>query len=105
MIALHARATVGFTRLMIEKPFGRDLSSFDELNALTAHHFDESQLFRIDHYLGKEVLLNISTLRLALELGVGFGVGVGVGFGDGLRVVIMGGFGLGLGLGLGLGSG
>ena len=55
----------GFTRLMIEKPFGRDSASFEALDALTARHFDESQLFRIDHYLGKEVLLNISTLRWA----------------------------------------
>lgn len=64
MISRAARsAEGGFTRLMIEKPFGRDSASFDELNQLTAAHFDESQLFRLDHYLGKEVILNISTLR------------------------------------------
>ncbi|KAL1518598.1 hypothetical protein AB1Y20_002886 [Prymnesium parvum] len=66
MISQHARAERGaFTRLMIEKPFGRDLQTFHELNQLTARHFEETQLFRIDHYLGKEVLLNISTLRWA----------------------------------------
>jgi glucose-6-phosphate 1-dehydrogenase len=55
----------GFTRLMIEKPFGRDSASFDALDALTARHFDEAQLFRLDHYLGKEIVLNIPTLRWA----------------------------------------
>eukprot|EP00966_Prymnesium_polylepis_P138942 3210705-Prymnesium_polylepis.1 len=66
MLARSCRAAEGgFTRLMIEKPFGRDSTSFDELNQLTARHFKETQLFRIDHYLGKEVLLNISTLRWA----------------------------------------
>ncbi len=66
MISRHCRASSGgFTRLMIEKPFGRDSVSFEELNALTAKHFEESQLYRIDHYLGKEIILNISTLRWA----------------------------------------
>jgi len=69
MISRHARAPVmargGFTRLMIEKPFGRDSASFEQLNQLTAAHFRESQLFRVDHYLGKEILLNIPTLRWA----------------------------------------
>ena len=50
---------------MIEKPFGRDSASFAALDALTARHFDEDQLFRVDHYLGKEILLNIPTLRWA----------------------------------------
>jgi hypothetical protein len=40
---------------MIEKPFGRDSATFDELNQLTAKHFSETQLYRLDHYLGKEV--------------------------------------------------
>ena len=62
MISKHARAAAGFTRLMIEKPFGRDSQTFDALNALTSNHFDESQLFRLDHYLGKEVLPNTLTL-------------------------------------------
>ena len=66
MISRAARAPRGgFTRLMIEKPFGRDSASFAALDALTARHFDENQLFRVDHYLGKEILLNIPTLRWA----------------------------------------
>ena len=56
MISEHARAASGFTRLMIEKPFGRDSPTFNALNALTSRHFSENQLFRLDHYLGKEVL-------------------------------------------------
>ena len=66
MISHSSRAPAGgFTRLMIEKPFGRDSETFEALNQLTAQHFRENQLFRIDHYLGKEILLNISTLRWA----------------------------------------
>jgi len=68
MISQHARATAGFTRLMIEKPFGRDSPTFDALNALTSNHFEESQLFRLDHYLGKEVILNIASLRWANQI-------------------------------------
>ena len=56
------RAASGFTRLMIEKPFGRDSPTFNVLNALTSNHFKESQLFRLDHYLGKEVTLNTASL-------------------------------------------
>ena len=69
MIDEHARATEpGFTRLMIEKPFGRDSESFEELNQKTASCFHETQLYRLDHYLGKEVILNISTLRWANQV-------------------------------------
>lgn len=53
---------------MIEKPFGKDTETFEELNAMTAKHFDEAQLFRLDHYLGKEVILNIATLRWANQV-------------------------------------
>ena len=64
MISSKARAVAGgYTRLMIEKPFGRDSESFDALNLLTAQHFDESQLFRLDHYLGKEVGLLLAFAR------------------------------------------
>ena len=63
MISMHVRSASGFTRLMIEKPFGRDSPTFDALNALTSRHFSESQLFRLDHYLGKEVIQNMMTLR------------------------------------------
>jgi glucose-6-phosphate 1-dehydrogenase len=55
----------GWTRLVIEKPFGRDLQSARELNALAHAHFHESQLYRIDHYLGKETVQNLLVFRFA----------------------------------------
>jgi glucose-6-phosphate 1-dehydrogenase len=59
------RTTKGWTRLIVEKPFGSDLASARELNALLAEHFDESEVFRIDHYLGKETVQNMNALRFA----------------------------------------
>ena len=53
------------TRLLIEKPFGHDLDSALGLNAETHSAFEESQLFRIDHYLGKETVQNLQVLRFA----------------------------------------
>ncbi|MBI3726430.1 glucose-6-phosphate dehydrogenase [bacterium] len=50
-------------RLIIEKPFGRDLQTSRELNRLAADSLDESQLFRIDHYLGKETVQNLLVFR------------------------------------------
>lgn len=50
-------------RLMIEKPIGHDEDSARELNTLLTSHFREDQLFRLDHYLGKETLQNILTFR------------------------------------------
>ena len=55
----------GWTRLVIEKPFGRDLISAQRLNRLAHHHFDETQIYRIDHYLGKETVQNILVFRFA----------------------------------------
>jgi glucose-6-phosphate 1-dehydrogenase len=55
----------GFSRVIIEKPFGRDLDSARALNALVAEELDESQTFRIDHYLGKETVQNIMVFRFA----------------------------------------
>jgi glucose-6-phosphate 1-dehydrogenase len=55
----------GWTRLIVEKPFGHDLESAQELNALLHKHFDESEIFRIDHYLGKETVQNMLALRFA----------------------------------------
>jgi glucose-6-phosphate 1-dehydrogenase len=55
----------GWTRLVIEKPFGRDLGSAGELNALVHRHFDERQIYRIDHYLGKETVRNLLAFRFA----------------------------------------
>ena len=59
------RAKNGWNRLVIEKPFGHDLESAQELNALLAKEFDESEVFRIDHYLGKETVQNMLALRFA----------------------------------------
>lgn len=54
-----------FRRLIIEKPFGADLDSARELNTLIHSYFDESQVFRIDHFLGKETVQNLMVLRFA----------------------------------------
>jgi glucose-6-phosphate 1-dehydrogenase len=59
---------VPFTRVMIEKPFGRDLESARELNAMAAEFVSEEQIYRIDHYLGKETVQNILVLRFANSL-------------------------------------
>ncbi len=53
----------GYTRIVVEKPFGRDLATARALNASLAAHFREEQIFRIDHYLGKETVQNIMLLR------------------------------------------
>jgi glucose-6-phosphate 1-dehydrogenase len=55
-------------RLVIEKPFGRDLASARELNRALTGIFQESQIFRIDHYLGKETVQNILAFRFANTL-------------------------------------
>jgi glucose-6-phosphate 1-dehydrogenase len=54
-----------FTRVIIEKPFGRDLESAKELNKVAVTTFRERQVFRIDHYLGKETVQNLLVLRFA----------------------------------------
>ena len=51
------------TRIVVEKPFGHDLASAKALNADLAAHFDESQIYRIDHYLGKETVQNLMAVR------------------------------------------
>ncbi|EDM81878.1 glycoside hydrolase family 2, sugar binding protein [Plesiocystis pacifica SIR-1] len=53
------------TRLVIEKPIGHDSASAERINADVARHFDEGQVFRIDHYLGKETVQNLLALRFA----------------------------------------
>lgn len=55
----------GWRRLIIEKPFGTDLASAQELNKIVHKHLDESQIYRIDHYLGKETAQNILFFRFA----------------------------------------
>jgi glucose-6-phosphate 1-dehydrogenase len=59
------RRTTGWVRLIIEKPFGRDLTSARELNERLAAHFTEDEVFRIDHYLGKDTVQNLLALRFA----------------------------------------
>src|SRR5262249_10105120 len=59
------RSATGWTRLIVEKPFGHDLASARELNSLLWKHFDEQEIFRIDHYLGKETVQNMNALRFA----------------------------------------
>ena len=54
----------GWTRLVVEKPFGQDLASARELNELVHEHFREDQIYRIDHYLGKETVQNLLVFRL-----------------------------------------
>jgi len=59
------RDTAGWTRLIIEKPFGRDVASARELNEQLRAYFSEEEIFRIDHYLGKETVQNLLALRFA----------------------------------------
>ncbi|HET9481490.1 MAG TPA: glucose-6-phosphate dehydrogenase, partial [Candidatus Polarisedimenticolia bacterium] len=55
----------GWRRVIVEKPFGTDLASARELNLAIHQHFDENQVFRIDHYLGKETVQNLLVFRFA----------------------------------------
>ncbi|HLP16037.1 MAG TPA: glucose-6-phosphate dehydrogenase [Bacteroidota bacterium] len=57
-----------WTRIVVEKPIGHDLDSARALNAILAANFKESQIFRIDHYLGKETVQNILAFRFANPL-------------------------------------
>jgi glucose-6-phosphate 1-dehydrogenase len=54
-----------WSRIVVEKPFGRDLASARALNAALAQHFTEAQIYRIDHYLGKETVQNLMAVRFA----------------------------------------
>ena len=53
------------SRIVVEKPFGRDLETARALNATLARHFSERQIYRIDHYLGKETVQNLMAVRFA----------------------------------------
>src|SRR5206468_6687972 len=52
-----------WVRIIIEKPFGRDLASARELNEIVHNVFEEQQVYRIDHYLGKETVRNLLVFR------------------------------------------
>jgi len=54
-----------YARVIVEKPVGRDLTSARAINEVTGRVFDESQIFRIDHYLGKETVQNLMVVRFA----------------------------------------
>ncbi|MEZ5543468.1 MAG: glucose-6-phosphate dehydrogenase [Pseudomonadota bacterium] len=53
------------SRIVVEKPLGSDLASFQEINGVLTRHFHENQIYRIDHFLGKETVQNILALRFA----------------------------------------
>ncbi|HVN44068.1 MAG TPA: glucose-6-phosphate dehydrogenase [Steroidobacteraceae bacterium] len=62
---LSATGSSAGARIVVEKPFGRDLASARELNRTLHEHFPESSIFRIDHYLGKEAVQNLLYFRFA----------------------------------------
>lgn len=69
-IALHLKSdgltdVKGYKRLVIEKPFGHNLESAKELNKQIRTAFSENEIYRIDHYLGKEMVRNIEVIRFA----------------------------------------
>ena len=66
--SVHVCSDVKRARIVVEKPFGHDLESAREMNKLLANIFAEEQIFRIDHYLGKETVQNILALRFANAL-------------------------------------
>ncbi len=57
-----------FSRIVVEKPFGHDLDSAVAMNKMLSEYFEEDQIYRIDHYLGKETVQNILALRFANAL-------------------------------------
>ncbi|MDX2052451.1 MAG: glucose-6-phosphate dehydrogenase [Polyangiaceae bacterium] len=63
--AVGLNRSLGFTRIVVEKPFGTDLESARGLNHMLHRHFDENQIYRIDHYLGKDTVQNLLVFRFA----------------------------------------
>ncbi|WP_050615673.1 glucose-6-phosphate dehydrogenase [Bacillus testis] len=57
--------TKGYKRVIIEKPFGHDFESAQELNNMIRNSFEEDEIYRIDHYLGKEMVQNIEVIRFS----------------------------------------
>ncbi|MEO0559806.1 MAG: glucose-6-phosphate dehydrogenase [Bacteroidota bacterium] len=64
----HVADDAPWTRLVIEKPFGHDLASAQALNKVVHEHFHENQVYRIDHYLGKDTVQNLLVFRFANAL-------------------------------------
>ena len=69
-VVIEGLSRVGLDRgrVVVEKPFGRDLASARELNRLLHEHFPEDRIYRIDHFLGKEPVLNLLVFRFANAL-------------------------------------
>lgn len=59
------KSRCGWTKILLEKPFGIDLQSAQELNSLLLSEFEEAQIYRIDHFLGKETIQNLLVFRFA----------------------------------------
>ena len=57
----------GWNRIIVEKPFGKDLQSSNQLSNHIASLFHEDQIYRIDHYLGKEMVQNLMVLRFCQQ--------------------------------------
>ena len=60
---LFSFAKRGWSRVIVEKPFGKDLESSEKLSSHLAGLFKEEEIYRIDHYLGKEMVQNLMVLR------------------------------------------
>ena len=56
----------GYTRVIVEKPFGKDSESFRQLSTDLYQHLTEDQMYRIDHYLGKELIENLTVCSAPL---------------------------------------
>ena len=65
---MRAASHPGWTRVIVEKPFGKDLDSAEELSAQLGELFEEHQLYRIDHYLGNELVQNLVMAATLLDL-------------------------------------
>eukprot|EP00051_Salpingoeca_urceolata_P003544 m.58591 g.58591 ORF g.58591 m.58591 type:complete len:527 (+) comp12885_c1_seq1:291-1871(+) len=65
LVSKHALSKNGWNRVIVEKPFGRDSESYHELATALSSSLSEKQLYRIDHYLGKEMVLNMLILRFS----------------------------------------
>eukprot|EP00471_Norrisiella_sphaerica_P003868 CAMPEP_0184478782 /NCGR_PEP_ID=MMETSP0113_2-20130426/711_1 /TAXON_ID=91329 /ORGANISM="Norrisiella sphaerica, Strain BC52" /LENGTH=589 /DNA_ID=CAMNT_0026856683 /DNA_START=14 /DNA_END=1783 /DNA_ORIENTATION=- len=68
LVKSHCYSKSGFTRLILEKPFGKDSESFEKLAKATGKFFSEKELYRIDHYLGKEVVLSLPSIRFGNQI-------------------------------------
>ena len=60
---MHLHFLRGWNRVVVEKPFGKDFDSSADLSNHIANVFQEEQIYRIDHYLGKEMVQNLMVLR------------------------------------------